>query len=113
MWRVDNDMLKISRESEFRDKLRSYKIILDDTYCEDIKIGETKSLELVPGRHTIYLKIDWCRSNKIDFYVSDNETIEFECGNSMENWRILFSFIYITFLKNKYLWIKLKTEVGS
>jgi hypothetical protein len=98
-------MLKISREDVFRDKLRSYKIIIDDTYCGNINSGETKILEVAPGKHTIYLKIDWCRSNKIDFYISENETIEFRCGNSMNGWRILFPLIYITFLKNKYLWI--------
>lgn len=106
-------MLKLVREDKFRDRLRSYKIILDDTYCDDINTGEVRNLELTPGKHTIYLKIDWCRSNKIDFYVSDNELIEFECGNSMKSWRILFAFIYITFLKNKYLWIKIKKEVNS
>lgn len=106
-------MLKVSRENQFRDKVRSYKIILDNTYCEDIKAGEIKSLDVTPGKHTIHLKIDWCRSNKIDFNISDNETIEFECGNSMNGWRIWFGFIYITFLKNKYLWIKTKTEVNS
>ena len=105
-------MLKINRAAEFRDKIRNYKIILDNTYCGDVKSGETKGLEVTPGNHTIYLKIDWCRSNKIDFYVLDNETIEFECGNSMNNWRIFISIIYITFLKNKYLWIKIKKRVN-
>lgn len=106
-------ILKVSRQDEFRDTIRSYKIILDDIYCEDIKSGETKDLEVTPGNHTIYLKIDWCRSNKIDFYVSNNEIIEFECGNSMSGWKILFALIYITFLKNKYLWIKIKNKVSS
>ena len=106
-------MLRISRQDEFRDKIRSYKIILDNTYCGDIKSGQVKSLDVTPGNHTIYLKIDWCRSNKVDFNISDNETIEFECGNAMNGWRILLSFIYITFLKSKYLWIKTKSEVSS
>lgn len=101
-------MLTISRDNVYRDKLRSYKIIIDGNYCDEIKCGEIKNINLAPGNHTIYLKIDWCRSNKIDFTVLENETVEFECGNPIDKRRILSSIIYITFLKNKYLWIRKK-----
>ncbi len=106
-------MLRISRKTTYRDILRSYKIILDDIYCENIESGKVKNLDISSGNHTIYLKIDWCRSNKIDFYISANEIIEFECGNSMNGLRILINLIYITFLKNKYLWIKRKKVISS
>lgn len=98
-------MLRISRDNLCRDSLRNYKIIIDGNCCDEIKSGEIKYININSGNHTIYLKIDWCRSNKIDFIISENETIEFKCGNSMKGWRILFSIIYVTFLKNKYLWI--------
>lgn len=98
-------MLTISRNNLFRDELRGYKIIIDGNYCGSIKCGETKYIDIDPGNHTIYLTIDWCRSNKVDFDISENERIKFKCGNSMKGWRILFAIIYTTFLKNKYLWI--------
>lgn len=101
-------MLTISRDKTYRDKLRSYKIMIDGNCCDEIKCGEIKNINLDPGNHTIYLKIDWCRSNKIEFTISENETVEFECGNSMNKWRILLAILYITFLKNKYLWIRKK-----
>lgn len=90
----------------YADKLRKYKIILDDNYLGDIKEGEINSFEVKTGEHTIYLKIDWCRSNKLDFYVLENDVIEFECGTSLSGWKFFINIIYITFLKNKYLWIK-------
>lgn len=101
-------MLTISRDKTYRDKLRSYKIMIDGNCYEEIKCGEIKNINLDPGNHTIYLKIDWCRSNKIDFTILENETVEFECGNPISKWRILSPIIYITFLKNKYLWIRKK-----
>ncbi|QVK19514.1 hypothetical protein KHQ81_00775 [Mycoplasmatota bacterium] len=104
--------IKIVRKIEYVDKLRKYKVILDDSYIGDINSGEIKNFEVIPGRHTIYLKIDWCRSNKIDFYVSENEVIKFDCGSSIRGWRILINLIYITFLKNKYLWIKIKDKIS-
>lgn len=103
-----NIIVTISRKKLYKDILRNYKIIIDGKCCDEIKDGEIKNINIGPGNHTIYLKIDWCKSNKIDFNVSENETIAFECGNSMNGWRILFSLFYVTFLKNKYLWIRRK-----
>ena len=68
-------MIIISRENLYADKLRNYKIIIDEKYYDDIKQGEIKNIYISPGNHTIYLKIDWCRSNKINFNVSENETL--------------------------------------
>ncbi|SHH20156.1 hypothetical protein [Clostridium grantii] len=99
-------MIKITRKKGYADSLRKYKIILDNNYLGDINQEEIKSFEVAPGEHTIYLNIDWCRSNKLDFYISENDVIEFECGSSLRSWRYFFGLIYITFLKNKYLWIK-------
>lgn len=101
-------LIKINRNRRFIDSLRSYKVILDECYIGDISTDEIKTFEVTPGNHTIYLKIDWCRSNKLDFYASENEVIEFDCDCSIKGWRILINIIYITFLKNKYLWIKKK-----
>lgn len=100
-------MIKLTRKClYYRDKARSYKIMIDGKCYGKIKDGETKNIDIGSGHHTMYLKIDWCRSNKIDFHISDNEILEFECANSMNNWRMLFYLLYFTFLKNKYLTLK-------
>ena len=104
-------MIKINRSTSYADKIRAYKIILDNECLGEIKRKETREFEVTEGKHTIYLKIDWCKSNKIEFYASSDEVIEFDCGISISGWRTLLSFIYITFLKNKYLWIKMKNKV--
>lgn len=103
-------MIKINRKTGYIDKRRSYTVILDNNYLGKIDHGETTSYEVSQGKHTIYLKIDWCRSNKIDFYILEKQSIEFDCGNCIKGWIIL---IYITFLKNKYLWIKRTDKVSS
>ena len=100
-------MIKLTRNClYYRDRLRNYKIIIDGQNYGEIGNGETIDIDIESGQHTMYLKIDWCRSNKIDFHVLDNEILEFECANSMRGWRILFNIIYITFLRNKYLTLK-------
>ena len=99
-------MIRLNRGSEYRDKTRNYKIVVDGKHIKDIKDGERLEFELSEGNHTIYLKIDWCRSNTIDFHLAANEVITFNCGNSMKGWKIFFSFLYVTIFKNRYLWLE-------
>jgi len=99
-------MIRISRQTRYFDSLRKYKIYIDDIYCGDIEDGEIKELDIENGEHSIYLKIDWCRSKKSNFIVNSNELLEFNCGNSMNGLKCLFILIYITFLKNCYLFIQ-------
>lgn len=106
-------MLVINRQKSNIDRVRNYKIILDDTHIDNIKEGEIKNIDIKPGKHTLYMKIDWCRSNKIDFYMSKDETVEFKCGNSISGWRNLIIMIYITFLKDRYLWLERKSFIRN
>lgn len=99
-------MIRINRNIEYSDKTRSYKVIVDNQHVGNLKSGGHFEFELPEGNHTIYLKIDWCRSNKIDFHVVTNKPITFSCGNSMIGWRKTFSLLYVTIFKNSYLWLE-------
>ncbi|MPM33947.1 hypothetical protein SDC9_80528 [bioreactor metagenome] len=103
-------MIKINRLSGYGDLARKYKVMLDDKQIGEIKDGESKCFQVEEGEHTLYLKIDWCKSNKVNFNASKDEEVEFECGGSMRGWKLFLGLIYITFLKNKYLWIKEKVS---
>lgn len=98
-------MIRINRNAQYSDKTRSYKVIVDERHVGDLKSNERFELELPKGNYTIYLKIDWCRSNQIDLHVADNEVVTFNCGNSMTGWRKFFSLLYVTVFKNRYLWL--------
>lgn len=101
-------MIKINRLSGYGDLARKYKVMLDDKQIGEIKDGESKYFQVEEGEHTLYLKIDWCKSNKVNLNVSKDEEVELECGGSMRGWKLFLALIYTTFLKNKYLWIKVK-----
>lgn len=103
-------MICISRKDNFTDNFRGYKIMIDDTFYGTLNSGETKNIDIPVGKHTLYLKIDWCRSNKLDFSITNNENLKFECGNSMKGLKFIFSIFYITILKNRYLWLKEKNK---
>ena len=87
-------MVGITRVSEFRDRLRAYKIVLDGVVTSEIRTGQEINFEVSPGKHRLFLKIDWCGSNSI------------ECGNSLQGWRLILGLVYVIFLHNRYLWLK-------
>jgi hypothetical protein len=98
-------MLRINRKSAYADKLRSYKIVLDDKIIGAIAENETKDFDLKSGSHVIYLKIDWARSNKISFNNNGSELVELEAVSVLAGGKVIFALFYVIFLSTK--WIKL------
>jgi hypothetical protein len=98
-------MIKIKRNSGYADKLRAYQINVDGKIIGEIKDGQKIEIAIPKGQHKMYLKIDWCRSNSIDFELGD-EIIEFECGSNLTGIKLLFSFIYVLLFRNDYIWLK-------
>lgn len=96
-------VIKLHRENQFADKIRSYQIFVDEIQIGEIKSGSTKEFYVVEGTHKISLKIDWCGSGEIEFSIANEETIEFECGN---NTHLFLAFFYVLFARNKYLWLR-------
>jgi hypothetical protein len=97
-------LVRISRRYSYFDSLRKYKIYIDNVYCGDIRNGETCEYNLLPGKHQVVAKIDWCRSNIV--YIDVNELDkELEVGNSTEGKMFFYGFLYSTVLKNNYLWL--------
>jgi hypothetical protein len=100
-------MIRLKRDSGFTDRLRAYKVILNGNAIGEIKNGEEREFNVASGRHQLYLKIDWCRSNIIDFETHGN-LVEFECGSNLRGIKTLLSIIYITVLRNQYIWLEQK-----
>jgi len=100
-------ILKITRLTSYSDRLRSYKIVVDGREMGFIKAGETVRVLVEPGNRRVYLKIDWCSSNIIDLAVKAQTEYKLECGSRLTGLRIFLAYLYITFWRHKYLWIRL------
>ena len=98
-------MIKIKRDSGYADRLRAYKVVLDEKVIGEIKNGQEVAFEIPKGSHQLYLKIDWCRSNIINFDADDSDA-GFECGSSLRGVKIFLAIFYITLSKDQYLWLK-------
>ena len=95
--------IEIKRGKGYKDAIRAHQIELDGEIIGSIKAGEAVGFDIQPGKHHLRMKIDWCSSGYLDFEIKDEQTLSFESGNNVPP---LGELIYITFLRNKYLWLK-------
>lgn len=94
--------IEIWREGEFKDAARAYQVELDGQVIGKLKRGESMGFDVQAGKHRLRLKIDWCRSPDLNFEIQTGQVLKFSCGNNAQP---LLIFLYITFLRDKYLWL--------
>lgn len=102
-------IIKIQREKSFADKVRDYKVFIDNTKVGTISEGETKEFHIEEGKHTISTKIDWAGSQVIELDIKENETITLLVNNySTKHWFV--SVYYIIFVTLLHLFLKYSFE---
>jgi len=102
-------VIKIQREKSFADKIRDYKVFIDNIQVGTISESETKEFHIEEGKHIISIKIDWAGSQEIKVDIKENETITLLANNySAKHW--LVSVYYIIFVTLLHLFLKYSFE---
>ena len=104
-------MVRLKRASEIADLLRAYKIMVDDQQIGTIRTGREVAFEVAPGPHRIWLRIDWCDSNTLEF-VSDGTPLELECGSNYAGWRTFLGIKHVVSTTPGYLWLRFKNAAA-
>ncbi len=95
--------LKITRTSEWHNRMREIGIYLDWQKLGTIANGETKEFDIPAGNHKLKAKIDWCGSRELILSVSDHETKNVTLSGFKQGYSPLY---YMTIGRNDYLVIK-------
>jgi len=95
--------MTIRRERRYSDMARSYTVLLDGESAGDVGHGETLTVAVMPGEHTVKLAIDWCGSPEVTVRVGAGETLPLDCGNNSSAIGLL---LYITIWRGRYLWLR-------
>ena len=85
---LEHGTIAITRRREgFVDRLRSYRILIDQKEAGRLRRGESFEIAVHPGRHAVRMKIDWTGSPTVDVDVGENERVALECGPNVRLWR--------------------------
>lgn len=63
----------------YMDRMRSYTVVVDGYERAAVKNGESATIALEAGRHTVAMKIDWCGSPHADIDVEQGENHHLRC----------------------------------
>ena len=74
-------MIKITRKHFILGQARRYKVFIDGVYRGKVSNDETKEFEADNGTHTVYVKVDWYKSNELNVTVNDS-VAEVEISNN-------------------------------
>lgn len=89
-------MIILTRRNSYVDKFRKYELIIDGKKCGKIRNNSEIKINLTEGTHTLYLLIDWCKSNELVITINENEDVLLECYPNSKGKSIfknLFSFL--------------------
>jgi len=98
--------ITISRDSGYADRIRSYRVVVDDSEIGTINNGDSKTFSIEPGAHQLVLKIDWCSSNTISFELPPSAAVHFECGSNLRGVNLFLGIYYAFFARDQYLWLR-------
>lgn len=109
-------LLTIQRTSQWANRIRAIKIIIDGTKVASINNGKSLDLDLDPGVYQIQVKIDWCKTKVFNLTIQPYQTISLETGCHYRGWKLWAPFIILYYLfvrPSSYLYLVDKSQEES
>ena len=98
--------LIVTRPRQYADRLRRYRIIVDEQEVGRVKAGDELRVELLEGEHRIVARIDWGRSNYLSIGVRVGEGTEIEVGTNVRGWLVIAAVYFATIGFWHYLYLR-------
>ena len=92
--------IKFIRASKYPDRIRTYKIFVDETPVGTLGAASSFEITTGSGRKTIQARIDWCRSQPLYIEIQPGQRIEIDVTN---DWNPMLALVAVTFAAHKYL----------
>jgi hypothetical protein len=79
---MENAIIHIERQAAWFGSLRAYRIFLDGKKSGTIRELESRTFEVQPGLHEVFLKVDWTSSPHLTMNIATGEQVKLICkGN--------------------------------
>jgi hypothetical protein len=94
--------LVLNRKSEWLNRARPYKVIIDGEQVGKISSGKVEEFELSQINQTVECKVDWCYSNKYELTAADGDTVYLQVKSGMKAFWIIYvlllGYIIVSFI---------------
>ena len=99
--------LTVQRDKGYADKLRKYRIFLDDSEIGQLAEGAVLHQEIGEGPHTLEARIDWGGSRPLKLNVSTSDQVVV-VRSALRGWRVILALWYAVFNSHGYLNLELQ-----
>ena len=62
----ENAVIQVERDKSMTDALRAYKVVVDGETAGKVRRGKRVRVDVAPGQHEVWMKIDWTKSAPIE-----------------------------------------------
>jgi hypothetical protein len=105
-----SEIIVTREQADWRDQSRSYSLVVDGSKVASIKPGETKRVSVEPGRHRIWMRLDYCRSPILEVDVDERSPARFICR---PGGKFGLTMLYATVWRARYIDLRLQPTEPS
>src|SRR5690242_13723550 len=87
--------LVIQRSRDYTGLARRLNVYLDGIQIGSVKSGDTETFMVAPGQHSLYVRMDWKRSDALSLNLESGTTTNLLCGSTITGWKIILSLFYM------------------
>src|SRR5947209_11186025 len=73
-------VIRVERNKSMTDALRAYKVIVDGETVGKLRRGKSVRVEVAPGSHEVWMKVDWTKSAPIELELHPGEEAMLLCA---------------------------------
>jgi hypothetical protein len=73
-------VLQVERDKSMTDALRAYKVIVDGETVGKVRRAKSLSVDVAPGPHEVWMKIDWTKSAPVELELQPGEKVTLICS---------------------------------
>lgn len=73
-------LIHVERDKSMKDAMRAYKVIVDGETVGRVRRGKSVSVDVAPGRHEVWMKIDWTKSASMELDLQPGEEATLICA---------------------------------
>jgi hypothetical protein len=73
-------VIHVERNKKMGDAMRAYKVVVDGETAGKVRRGKTVSVDVAPGSHEVWMKIDWTKSRPIEVELQAGEEATLLCA---------------------------------
>ena len=96
-------VIRLKRTSQYVNRLRKFKVYLNNEYAGDIGNGQEIVLPVEKGSYQIFVQVDWVKSEVYKLTIETGEEVHLLCGSPLKGAILFIPFISLFLIEQLFI----------